>query len=418
MQTIPPEMVSPEQVGFSSKRLTRLDDAMARHIDEEKVAGIVVMLSRRGQVFHVGSYGMADREAGRAMQPDTIFRIWSITKAITTVAALTLYEQGHFTLDQDIASFIPAFREMQVYAGMDGEQMRLVDKERPITIRQLLTHSGGVTSPGANTRPDQMMAEMLGALKQPGTNLAGVVDEIARIPLIAQPNTIWRYGQSFELIARLVEIVSGKTYNAFLRETIFEPLGMADSGYVVNAGQLDRFSAFYAPCEGGPNYGGGLRPTESPSQSRHYSPDGLIDADAYWTPGGHGLVSTPVDIQRFAHMLFNRGTLDGERILAPRTVDLMAANHLTAPLLPYRFPGAQPFYGYGHGLGVHVLMDNGLAGAPCADGEYWKDGGSGTLFWVDPRYELVGVVMYQLDPFWIHNLWAKVKALTYQAMEA
>lgn len=418
MQTIFREMVSPEQVGFSSSRLKRLDDAMQRHIDQEKIAGMVVMLSRRGQTFHVGSYGMADREAGQPMQPDTIFRIWSITKAVTTVAALMLYEQGYFTLDQDIADFIPAFRETKVYAGMDGDQMRLVNKERPITIRQLLTHSGGVTSPGPNDRPGQLMGEMFQAIKQPGMNLGQFVDQLARIPLIAQPNTVWQYGQSFELIARLVEVVSGKKYRVFLQENLFDPLGMVDSGYGVSDRQIERFSAFYAPCEGAPGYGGGIRQIESPTQSIHYSPEGVIDDEVYWTPGGHGSVSTPVDIQRFAHMLFNRGTLDGERILAPRTVDLMASNHLPPALLPYKFSGAQPFYGYGHGLGVHTLMDNGLAGVPCANGEYWKDGGSGTLFWVDPRYELVGVVMYQLDPFWIHNLWAKVKALTYQAMEA
>lgn len=416
------QMIAPEQAGFSSSRLKRLDAAMQRYIDEEKIAGMVTLLSRRGQVFHVGCYGMADREQKRRMQPDTIFRLWSVTKAITTVAALILYEQGHFTLDQDIADFIPSFRDTKVYAGMDGDEIKLVDKERPMTIRQLLSHSAGLASPGS-TPPEKQMAAVFQSLKQPGTNLAQIVDQFARVPLIAQPNTVWNYGQAFELVARLVEVVSGKKFRIFLQENVFDPLGLVDTGYVVNARQLERFSAFYAPCEGPPTYGapsysGGIQQTEPPEKSIHYSPEGIIDDDVYWTPGGHGLVSTPVDVQRFAHMLLNRGTLDGVRILAPRTVDLMASNHLPPALLPYKFSGGQPFYGYGHGLGVHVLLDNGAAGVPCANGEYWKDGGSGTLFWVDPRYELVGVVMYQLDPFWIHPIWAKAKALTYQAMDA
>ncbi len=409
------QSISPEAAGFSARRLQRLDTVMQRYVDEGKIAGIATLFARQGQVFHAGCYGLADRERGRPMQTDTLFRLWSVTKAITAVAVLTLYEEGCFVLDQDIAAFLPAFRETPVFAGMEGDRPRLVGKERPITVRQLLLHTTGLASGFSlnGTPPERDMGELFRSISpEHPMNLTALVDGMARIPLAAQPNTTWLYGPSFEVAARLVEVVSSKPYDVFLRERVFEPLGMADTGFVVNAAQLERFSAFYAPGENG----GGLKLIEAPEKSGHYQPDGRLPEN-FLTPGGFGLVSTPADLLRFAQMLANRGQLDGARVLAPRTVDLLATNHLPPSLLPYNF-GGQPYYGYGHGLGVHVLMDHGQAGVPCSNGEYWKDGGSGTLFWVDPRHELVGVVMYQLDPFWIYPVWTQTKALIYQALES
>lgn len=409
------EIISPEQVGFSSQRLQRLDAAMQRYIDEGKIAGMVNILARRGKVFHTGCYGMADMERSRPMQTDTIFRMWSVTKAFTTVAVLLLYEEGHFVLDTDISTILPAFGETKVFVGMDGDQPQLVDKERPITIRQLLLHTTGMAASSSleDTPPIKEMERFHATIMPPNrTTLAKVVDGMARIPLAWQPNTKWAYGPSFEVAARIVEVVSGKSYDTFLRERIFEPLGMVDSGFVVSQSQLDRFSTFYLHDKDT----GTLKPFDASETSVHYQPDGKVPDD-YWTPGGHGSVSTPNDLLRFAQMLANRGELDGVRLLAPRTVDLMTTNHLPPHLLPYVFYGRTD-YGYGHGLGVHVLMDHGQAGVPCANGEYWKDGGSGTLFWVDPQYDLVGVVLYQLDPFWIYPIWHQTKALVYQAMES
>ncbi len=398
-------LIPPEKVGVSTRRLQRLDAALQRYVDQDQVAGIVVLLSRRGQVFYSGCYGLADREHARPMQPDTLIRLWSITKAITTVAALILYEQGYFALDQAIADFIPAFRETKVSAGEQG----LVDKARPITIRHLLTHTAGLDSDlGRLDIPSEN--RMTYFLTAPAAvTLAEITARLARVPLVAQPNTLWRYGPSFEVIARLIEVISGQSFAAFLRDHLFLPLGMTATGYTVRPDQIDRFSAFYTPAEQG-----GLRLIEAPATSPHVMP---AVRSPHWTPGSYGLVSTPLDVLRFAHLLFRRGTLDNIRLLAPRTVDLMTANHLPPALLPCRFTGAEPLYGYGHGLGVHTLLDHGLAGSPCANGEYWKDGGSGTLFWVDPAYELVGTAFYQLNPFWIRPIFATIKALTYQALD-
>ncbi len=406
------QTVSPEQVGVAADRLAYLDSTLQRYVDQHKLAGVVAVLSRRGHIFHAKGYGLADLVTGHPMQPDTLIRLWSVTKVITAVATMMCYERGEFVLDQSIVDFIPGFRSTRVYAGMNEDRPRLVDQERPMTVRQLLTHTGGIASGfgGASEPPEGMMREMIEGLRRGHPSLAEVVDGIAQVPLVAQPNTLWRYGASFEILARLVEIVSGQSYVDFMRTRVLDPLGMTDTSYIVSHAQIDRFSAFYTTAEDG-----SLALIEAPDQSIHYIPDGRMPP-GMWTPGGYGLVSTALDMQRLGNMLLNRGTLNGVRVLAPSTVDLMTTNHLPPALIPYHFPNAQPIYGYGHGLGVHTLMDRGLAGTPCANGEYWKDGGSGTLLWVDPQVELVGTVCYQLDPFWIHPVFAAVKALTYQAL--
>lgn len=407
MQTVPPE-----NVGVATDRLAYLDRALQRYVDDGKLAGVVVALSRSGHIFHAKGYGFANLATRQPMRPDTLVRLWSVTKVITAVAVMICYERGEFVLDQPVADVIPAFKSTPVYAGMDGDNPRLVDQQHPLTIRQLLTHSGGIASGfgGATEPPEATMRATIEGLRKTISPLADVVEGIAQVPLVAQPNTLWRYGASYEVLARLVEIVSGQRYADFLKAHVLEPLGMADTSYVVSQAQLDRFSAFYTTAGDK-----GLRVIEAPDRSIHYVPDGRIPPNA-WTPGGYGLVSTAPDLQKLGQMLLNRGTLNGTRILAPSTVDLMTINHLPPALIPYGFTGARPIYGYGHGLGVHTLMDPGLAGTPCAKGEYWKDGGSGTLLWVDPHYELVGTVCYQLDPFWIYPVFAAVKALTYQAL--
>jgi CubicO group peptidase (beta-lactamase class C family) len=405
--------VSPQAVGFSADRLRRVDSAMQRYVDEGKLAGIVTMFARRGQIFHVGCYGMADRERQRPMQTNTLFRMWSITKAVTTVALLTLYEEGHFVLDQNIEDFLPAFKETKVFAGMDGSQPKLVDKARPITVRQLLLHTTGMASRAkVETVPEQELAKVYADIDQGKPKpLAALVDALARVPLASQPDTVWLYSQSFEIAARLIEVISGKSFSTFLRERLFEPLAMVDSSHIVNKAQLERFSTFYAAGE----KVGELKVLDDPEKSLHYIPDGKLP-EQYFTAGGTGSILTPDDLMRFAQMLANRGQLDGVRILAPRTVDLMTTNHLPPHLLPYIFMG-QPYYGYGHGLGVHTLNDHGLAGTPDANGSYWKDGGSGTLFWIDPRHELTCIALYQLNPFNLYPVWMQLRALVYQAME-
>jgi CubicO group peptidase (beta-lactamase class C family) len=347
------------------------------------------------------------------MQTDTLFRIWSMTKAITTVAALMLYEQGYFHLDQNITEFIPEFKDTPVYVSGEGDSLVTEPRKGPMTIRGLMTHSTGMAQTIGDHPVQRTMAELAERLFFGTPVLSDAVGELAKVPLIVHPGTEWHYGHGFELIARLVEIVTGQRYAVYLHENIFEPLGMKDTSYSVSQEQFDRLSAIYGWDEKR-----GIVEFESAEQNVEYRYREDIENGKTWTPGGNGLMSTPQDYARFAQMLLNKGTFEGTRLLAPSTVALMTANHLPAALMPYKFSGAQPIRGYGHGLGVHVLMDHGLAGVPCHNGEFWKDGGAGTLFWVDPALELVGICMYQLGDFWRVPVFSTYRAVAYQAIEA
>ena len=406
------EMVKPSTAGFCEARLQHIDTAMQRFIDSGKVAGIATMVAHGGQIVHEAGYGLASHTPKKTVQPDTLFRMWSVTKAITAVAVLTLYEQGYFVLDQDVADFLPEFKDTPVHVSGEGDSMVVEPRKSAITVRQCMTHSAGISSGLSGVHPiEKMMSACTQQLFQESATLETAVKRIAQVPLLFQPFTGWHYSHGLEVMARLVEVVSGQSYPDYLQAHIFGPLGMKDSGYHVSDAQLERFSSLYAWDDAGQ-----LQEVETPADSPHYVPDGS-DPGPRWYAGGFGLISTPQDLLRFGQMLLNEGELDGERILAPRTVALMAANHLPADLLPYHFPDSPPRYGYGHGLGVHVLMDHGLAGLPCKNGEYWKDGGAGTIFWVDPGCDLVGVAMYQLLDFWRVKIFDTFRATVYQAME-
>jgi len=399
------DLVTPSRLGFDIKRLQRIDSAMKRFADDGRLAGVATLLLRKGQIVHEHSSGLASVALNRPMQMDTLFRIWSITKAVTTVAALTLYEQGLFTLDQDISEFLPEFKDTPVYVSGEGDSMIVEPRKNPLSIRYIMAHAAGIG--GSHTDPiDQMM--MARVTRQP---LDVYVRRIAEVPLRTQPGTVWHYSRGFELIARMVEVISGQPYCDYLRDHVLEPLGMTDTAYTVPDERYERFGALY---EWDPERN--FVEVLSPSESREYI---FRETSSHeWSgEGGTGLISTPRDIARFAQMLLNGGMLDGVRILAPRTVALMSTNHLPAALIPCRFPEAQPIRGYGHGLGVHTLMDYGLAGVPCMNGEFWKDGGAGTLFWVDPALELVGVAMYQLLDFWRVPVFHTFRATAYQALE-
>jgi CubicO group peptidase (beta-lactamase class C family) len=380
---------------------------MQRYVDDGRLAGIVTLVANKGYVVQQGCYGMADIAAGRPMQPDTIFRLWSSTKWVAAVALMTLFEEGHFVLDQDVAEFIPEFKDTKVFVAKSGDDWELAERKSPITIRQALTHTTGMGHGITNTHPvNARLGQAQKAWFANGADLAEVARGLAAIPLIYQPGTRWNYSLSLEIVARLVEIISGQPYETFLRERLLDPLGLTSSGYTLAPRDVKRFSALYGPAEGG-----GLKVLESMDEAANLPPP------PKWTPGSYGMLSTICDYHRFGQMLLNGGTLDGQRILGPRTVALMAANHLRPDQLPYNFDDSPPVYGYGHGLGVHVLMDRGLAGLPCANGEYWKDGGAGTLCWIDPTFELVGLVFYQHVPHSAYPVFTQFRNLVYQAME-
>ena len=409
--------MNPEDVGMSADRLARVRPALAKYVADDKVAGMVVMIARRGQIVYEDCLGLMDRENEKAMQPDAIFRIFSMTKPIICVALMTLYEQGKFQLTQPVSSFIPAFRKLKVYAGeSDSGEPILEDLAREVTIRDLLTHTSGLTYHWLEYgRVEALYRQAAISSEKP---LADFVDDLLKLPLAFQPGTRWRYGLSHDVAAYLVQIISGQPVDVYLQETLFKPLGMVDTGYYVPAEKLDRFTAMYGSHQI-------LNPDVSISRwfgealmgaSRYLAGprDSLESAPHQVFRGGHGLVSTASDYLRFSQMLLNKGEWEGHRILGRKTLELMTTNHLTPELLPYELGGV-PSPGQGYGLGFRVLMDLGQSQSVGSIGEAGWGGAASTTFWVDYEEELIGILMAQYQPP-VHFMIPDFKVMAYQAI--
>jgi CubicO group peptidase (beta-lactamase class C family) len=365
----------PEDVGLSSERLPRINAALQRYIDDRKLAGAVSLVARRGKVVHFETHGVMDLESKQPMRPDTLFRMASTTKPVTAVAVLMLMEEGKLRLNDPVSRFIPEFKDTKVAVAKAGsDEIELVAAQRPITLRDLLTHTSGLGSGGPGSRETtRVMRE-----RKPTDTLADAIPRLGAVPLDFQPGTQWRYsgGAGFDTLARIVEVASGQTFDVFLRERLFGPLGMKDTYFVVPDDQRSRLATIYRRSAQGldrmptPTFLGG---------TRYFS-------------GAGGLTSTAEDFARFALMLVNGGTWNGKRVLGPRTVELMGTNHVGT-----LFGGqlGRPPQGLGFGFGVEVVQDAVQAGWRRSNGSYGWDGAFGTIFWVDPREQMVGVLMIQ-----------------------
>lgn len=390
------DTVRPENVGFSSTRLARLDAKMQQYVDENKLAGIITLIARHGQVAHFGMVGMADREAGRAMQEDTLFRIYSMTKPITTVAALMLYEEARFRLTDPLHAYIPAFKDVQVLDSSPGSGVKRVAPARPITLRDLMTHTSGL-SYGFEENcyvDDLYRKEFWGPMDQDKSmTLADGIARLATLPLAFHPGERWRYSVATDVLGYLVEVVSGRPFEVFLKERIFDPLGMTDTAFYVPPDKLDRFSACY-----GPDPNGGLKVTDTPATSHYTQKPGAPS-------GGGGLISTTGDYLRFAQMLANRGSLGDVRILGRKTIELMTSCHF-----PFEDKSSCM------GLGVSVLCDLGQGQQVGSVGNFGWGGAANTDFWVDPQEDLVGLLMLQFMPGGTYPVGQDFRILTYQAL--
>ncbi len=379
-------VVDPSEVGMSSERLARVKPSMVPFLEEKRAPGVLTAIARRGKVVHVEASGYADVEAGVLLQPDTIFRIYSMTKPVTAVAAMMLYEEGSFFLDDPLADYLPEFTNMKVYTK-EG----LVEAERPITIRHLLTHMAGFTYTMIPDEP--ILSDMYEAAgmneafaRLSGHTLETYVAKLAEFPLIIHPGSAWRYSEGICVLARLVEVLAGQSYGSFLRQRIFEPLKMNDTDYYVPEDKLARLARLY---EQHPEYGYELTEGYGGDYAQ-YPP---------FEPGGSGLASTASDYLRFAQMLLNGGELEGARLLSPSTVKLIMSNHLGADyasLIPDSF--APYFKGVGFGFGGSVLVDAGARGEAGSNGTYGWSGWASTAFWIDPKEQLVGMYLCQLIP--------------------
>lgn len=378
--------VKPESVGFSSERLARLHTLMQDAVDHQQVAGVVTLLARHGKVVDYRAYGMRDITSKTAMTKDTIFRDYSMTKPVTAVAMLELYEQGKWLPSDPISKYIPEFAHLKVYNGMGADgKMILADPVHPPTMRELMTHTAGFTyGIFGDTPVDKLYREAHVFQSQ---NLHEFVTKLAEIPLLYQPGTRWVYSVSMDVQGYIVEQLSGKTLPEFMRENIYSPLGMKDAGFFVPQDKWSRFATVYwVDPKGGLSAGG-------PETVNHRD----FDREPAMPSGGGGMVSTAEDYYRFAQMLGNGGELDGKRLLSPATVKLMSSNHLPPELLTGEFHiGAQVMRpGFGYGYNCAVVFDPPEANLPEGKGTFFWDGAAGTWFWIDPTNDVVFVGMIQ-----------------------
>src|SRR5258706_15086197 len=380
VQAGPLPEASPEEVGMSTERVGRVSAAMQKAVDSGELPGAVVLIARDGQLVYAKSFGWQDREKKIPMSNDSIFRLYSMTKPVVSVAAMILVEEGKLGLQEPVSKFIPEFKDMKVgVESKDAEGkpvLTLVDAKRQITVQDLLRHTSGLTY-GVLGAPNAVkkMYNDAGIFSQKWV-LADFVKALAKLPLAFEPGTTWEYGHSTDVLGRVVEIVSGQTLDVFLAERILKPLKMVDSGFHVPADKLNRLAQ------------------PAPDVYTGKTPE-LLDVaqPATFFAGGHGMVSTAGDYLRFAQMLENGGELDGARILGPKTVEYMTANHLNPNISPG--PTFLPGPGYGFGLGFGTRLEPGQSEWPGTPGEYFWGGYAGTYFWVDPLEDLVPVMMSQ-----------------------
>ncbi len=364
---------TPESVGVSSQRLQRIGEAIQRHIEEKHISGAVSLVARKGFVVHHEAHGVKDIDSKKPMTRDAIFRMASSTKPVTGVAIMMLVEEGRIHLADPVSRFIPEFKNMKVAAEKDGSaEIELVKASREITIRDLLTHTSGLLSGGAGSRkaPQDLM------WPKGEDTLATHVPRLAQAPLDFQPGSKWRYSglAGIDTLSRIVEIASGQSYDQFLRKRIFEPLGMNDTFFVVPDDRKDRVATIYRSTANGLE--------KNPLQLRF--------PKTYFSGAG-GLASTAADYFRFGQMLLNRGTLDGKRLLGPRSVVFYSSNQVGDL---FEGQSGRP-KGMGFGFTVEVVKDSIEAGTYRSDGSFGWDGAFGTHFWVDPDQELVAVLMIQ-----------------------
>jgi len=387
---------TPEDVGISSERLKRIAPVMQSYVEENKLPGLITMVARRGKVVHFERFGMMDIEAQKPMEFNTIFRIYSMTKPITSVAIMMLYEEGRFQLDDPVSKFIPEFKDLKVFKNATEEGIELSYTKREMTIRHLLTHTSGLTY-GLADRPVDGMYRKAKVLES-RTTIKDMVAKLAQIPLLYQPGAEWEYSVSTNVLGYLVEVISGKSFDVFLKERIFEPLRMVDTAFYVPKEEIDRFAANYQPGEEG-----GIKLFDAPTTSKYSA------GPPTFFSGGGGLVSTTSDYVRFCQMLLNKGELDGVRLLGRKTVELMTMNHLSSDKHPFEMKGV------GFGLGFAVVTDVAQTGQLGSEGIFSWGGIAATTFWIDPKEELIGILMTQLmsNP---HPFQQQFKVLTYQAI--
>ncbi len=393
-----------ERVGLSARRLGRIDGWMRSWVESGRLAGASVLVSRHGQIAYERCHGLADRERGTAMAPDTIVRIYSMTKPLTSVALMMLYEEGRFQLDDPVSAALPCFAASRVFAG---EGVDPVPAHRPISYRDLLTHTSGLTYGFIEGTPLTAMYREQGIdFQLSPLSLGALVEKAAALPLLAQPGTAWNYSIATDVIGHLVAVLSGMPFEQFLQERVLAPLGMHDTGFFVAPANHARFAANYARGEDGR-----ARLLDDPATSLFAQPRAIAS-------GGGGLTGTARDYMRFCQMMLNRGTYGGERLLGRKAVELMTSNHLGGDMASMGMPrfSESNYNGIGFGLGFSIMRDPARAEIVGTAGEYAWGGAASTAFWIDPAEQLAVVFLTQLTPSSTYPLRRELRALTYASI--
>jgi CubicO group peptidase (beta-lactamase class C family) len=406
--------VEPAEVGFDPGRLDRIGRHFARYVDDGRLPGWLLTVSRNGRLAHVSGYGLRDVEAGLPVETDTLWRIYSMTKPITSVAAMILYEEGAFELTDPVSDFIPSFADVRVYAGGSDIKSVLVPAVEPVRIWHLLTHTAGLTYGFHRVHPVDAQYRAAGFEwgTPRGLDLAQCCDLWAGIPLLFQPGAEWNYSVATDVLGRVVEVASGQGLDEFLAARVFGPLGMTDTAFHVGPADMGRLAALYT------------RGTEG-TATRLDALAKVTDTRPRFLGGGGGLISTAADYHRFLQLLLDRpgspaGELDGARLLGRRTVAYMTRNHLPggAGLESFGRPlyAEAPLRGMGFGLGFAVVIDAAAGKAICSEGEYSWGGAASTAFWVDQAEQLTVCFFTQLLPSSTYRIRPQLRQLVYQAL--
>jgi CubicO group peptidase (beta-lactamase class C family) len=391
----------PEEVGLSPQKLDKARAAVRQLIKDGKIAGAITLVARHGKVVLFEAHGVRDVATGKPMEKDTICRFYSMTKPVTTVAAMILWEKGRFQLDDPVSKYLPEFKGLKVYAGGKADDPKLVAARREITVRDLMRHTSGLTYGAfSNSAVDALYRK--NEILAPGTKLEKMVEKLGKIPLLYQPGTRFHYSVSTDVLGRLVEVLAKKSLDAFFQENIFTPLDMKDTGFYVPDKKQGRLAARH-----GRNAKGKLIVTEASAKSEFLKKPTLLS-------GGGGLVSTARDYARFCQMLLGGGQLDGRRLLKGKTVQLMTKNHLPVEAMPLTLLGRREGVGFGLGFSVRVAAVKNDPGSRV--GEYGWGGAASTHFWISPKDDLFVIALRQFMPF-EDMLERKLKPLIYDAIE-
>ncbi|MCZ6710251.1 MAG: serine hydrolase [Gammaproteobacteria bacterium] len=396
--------------GFSAARLENIQALLSGYVEDARLPGYLCMVSRHGAEAHFLAHGMMDEERAEPMARDTIFRIYSMTKPITSVALMMLYEQGRFQLDDPVARYIPAWNDLKVFAGGDESAFEVSNVVRAMTIKDLFTHTAGLTYGFMNSHPVDAMyrANKIGGMVV-GSTLEGMVAKLADIPLQFSPGSQWNYSVATDVLGYLVQLFSDQDLDGYVAQRITGPLGMTDTGFMVPAGKVERFSACYERVTKTSTF----RLQDDPEQSSY------LQRPTFFSGGG-GMVSTLDDYHRFTKMLLGRGELAGTRLLGRKTIAYMTTNHMPGgrDLAAMGVPvfSETSYDGIGFGLGFSVVLDPAAANVLDSRGEFAWGGAASTYFWVDPVEELIVIFMAQLLPSSSYPIRRQLKTLVYQAL--